>query len=83
MKNREREGAKIMKGIIKDSLGYELEVKLIKRGNELYYNSGIWADGHLAYSKITKEKGKLIVKEEDECTFVQIRENKQLVMVRI
>lgn len=72
-----------MKSIIKDSRGYELEVKVIKRNNELYYNSGIWADGHLAYSKLTNENGQLIVKDEDEGLYVQIRENGQLVMLHI
>lgn len=45
---------------------------------------GQWADGHLAYSKITiNEKGEKEVKQEDEGTYYQSRSNGKLIMCRI
>lgn len=45
----------------------------------LFIARGMWADGHLAYSLIDENGNAL----DEECMFVQIRENNQLVMVRI
>lgn len=43
---------------------------------------GQWADGHIAYSKITiNENSEKEVKEEDEGTYYQIRLNGKLTMV--
>ncbi len=67
-----------------DSLGYEIEVKIIERDNELYYPAGIWADKHIAYSKLTEENGRLVVKDlEDEGSYAQIREHGKLIMYRV
>lgn len=56
--------------------------KEIKTGN--FVNTGIWADGHLAYSRLDND-GNII--EEDEGMFLQVRENingqSKLCMVRL
>lgn len=45
-----------------------------------FINTGIWADGHLAYSRLD-DQGNVI--EEDEGMFVQIRFAGKLIMERI
>lgn len=64
-------------------------MKEIKRtyeiGNErfedgLFIATGIWADGHLAYSRLDENHN---IIEEDEGMFAQVRENGKLLMVRI
>lgn len=50
---------------------------------EEFEKYGFWANGQIAYSKITIENGVKVVKEEDEGTYCQIRYCGKLVMFRI
>lgn len=51
---------------------------------EKFFNSGIWSDGRLAYSKITiNDNGDEEVKECDNGTYYQVRLNGKLTMIRV
>lgn len=50
----------------------------------MFMNTGIWGNGYLAYSKLTKSKdGKLEIKDYDNGTYYQIRKNGKLVMIHV
>ena len=57
---------------------YDIESKEWKIGT--FIARGQWADGHLAYS-LLDENGEPI--EDEECSYVQIRDFHSLIMVRI
>ncbi len=69
---------------------YEYEMSIERRvyGSEekaRFYNSGEFADGHLAYSKMIfdKELNKWIIEDEEDGMYAQVRWNGHLVMYRI
>lgn len=66
-----------MKEIIRNYYEYE-GAELTSNGR--FVNTGIFADGHLAYSRVD-ENGDII--EEEEGRYAQIRENGKLVMLGI
>lgn len=58
---------------------YEYEgAKLTLNGR--FINTGIWADGHLAYSRLDENGNRI---EDEEGRYAQIRENGKLVMLGI
>lgn len=46
----------------------------------LFIAEGMWSNNHLAYSRLD-ENGHTI--ENEECVYIQIRENNSLLMIRI
>ena len=50
---------------------------------EEFEKYGFWANGQIAYSKITIENGVKVVKEGDEGTYYQVRCYRKMVMFHI
>ena len=55
----------------------------IRRGYEYYINEGQMDDGHKAYSKVKIEGNCYVVEDEEQCAYIQVRNNGHLEMTRI